>query len=118
MDILFLLRSDFVDKHRDDENKLYYCPDCAFMEGVLAYHPKLRYQLDIRYIDYPHPRQAIVDFIGEGKHGCPHLILDSNNRDYAEGKDFKINNGIYHTQDNQLIAAYLTDKYGIAIAHY
>jgi hypothetical protein len=51
-------------------------------------------------------------------HGCPHLILDSNNRDYAQGKDFKINNGIYHTQDNQLIAAYLTDKYGIAIAHY
>ena len=34
MDILFLLHANFTDTHRDNDNKHYYCPDCAFLEGV------------------------------------------------------------------------------------
>jgi hypothetical protein len=35
MDILFLLTPGFTDSARDREGKRYYCPDCAFLEGVI-----------------------------------------------------------------------------------
>ena len=34
MDILFLLTPGFTDSARDSEGTRYYCPDCAFLEGV------------------------------------------------------------------------------------
>ena len=46
MDILFLLTPGFTDSARDHEGKRYYCPDCAFLEGVLACCPELRNRLD------------------------------------------------------------------------
>jgi hypothetical protein len=46
MDILFLLTPGFTDSARDGEGKRYYCPDCAFLEGVLGCCPELRTRLD------------------------------------------------------------------------
>ena len=37
MDTLFLLTPGFTDSVRDGEGKKYYCPDCAFLEGVLGW---------------------------------------------------------------------------------
>ena len=57
MDMLFLLTPGFTDSARDGEGKKYYCPDCAFLEGVLPCCPELRTRLDIRYVAYPRPRR-------------------------------------------------------------
>lgn len=70
-DILYLLKEDFP----DGPGLPYYCPDCAQITGVLAYFPRLRHQLDIRYVDYPRPRTEIVELIGEKNQNCPVLIL-------------------------------------------
>ncbi len=70
-EILFLLRSSLEVR----ETSGRYCPDCALIEGVLAYHPALRQALDIRYVDFARPRQAIVDLIGEAEQGCPMLLV-------------------------------------------
>ena len=71
-DTLFLLKSDFV----DGAGAPYYCPDCAQITGVLDYFPKLRYELDIRYVDFAKPRKDIVAILSEQHQGCPVLILD------------------------------------------
>lgn len=71
-DILFLLKEDF----KDGDGAPYYCPDCAQITGLLAYFPKLRHRLDIRYVDFAKPRQAIVELLTEQHQGCPVLILD------------------------------------------
>jgi len=42
MDILFLVKPGFTDSARDGEGKKYYCPDCAFLEGVLGRCSELR----------------------------------------------------------------------------
>jgi hypothetical protein len=73
-DILYLLKADFA----DGPGLPYYCPDCAQVTGVLAYFPKLRYQLDVRYVDYPRPRAEIVELLGGENQGCPVLILADN----------------------------------------
>ena len=71
-DILFLLKEDFM----DGAGAPYFCPDCAQISGVLSYFPKLRHKLDVRYIDFPRPRNEIVELLGDKHQGCPVLILD------------------------------------------
>lgn len=70
-DILFLLKAGF----EDGPGGAFYCPDCAQISGVLGYFPQLRYQLDIRYVDYPRPRAEIVEVLGAENQSCPVLIL-------------------------------------------
>lgn len=71
-DTLFLLKEDFA----DGQGAPYYCPDCAQITGVMAYFPKLRHQLDVRYVDFAKPRKEIVAILSEQHQGCPVLILD------------------------------------------
>ncbi len=70
-DVLFLLKEAF----NDGTGRPYFCPDCAYVNGVLSYFPTLRHHLDIRYVDFQKPRQMIVDMIGLEHQGCPVLIL-------------------------------------------
>lgn len=118
MDILFLLKQDFSDKDRYNGDKLYYCPDCAFIEGVLSYYPKLREQIDIRYIDFPRPRKEIVELVGGEHQGCPNLILNSANHKYVDASQFKSFGGKLYTCDTKLVVKYLSDKYNIPEAHF
>ena len=58
-DILFLLSGDFAADGADH----WFCPDCAPIEGLLAYYPELKGQLDIRYVDFARPRQAMTALV-------------------------------------------------------
>ncbi len=69
---LFLLKEDF----RDGDGLPYYCPECATISGVLSYFPKIRHSIDVRYVDFERPRQAIVELVGAQNQGCPILVLD------------------------------------------
>ena len=118
MDILFLLQPNFTDSLRDQAGKLYYCPDCALIEGVLSYYPEFRKKLDIRYIQYPKPRREIVELVGDAFQGCPNLILDPANH-------HKVDRSLYHqygthlyTTDPKLVLAYFSDCLGIPVAHF
>ena len=53
-DQLFLLRADFADPAFGPG--AYHCTDCARIEGLLSYFPRLRTQLDVTYVDLPRPR--------------------------------------------------------------
>ena len=88
MDILFLLSPNFTDGARDSEGKRYYCPSCAFLEGVLHYCPELREKLDIRYIDFPRPRREIIALVGDANQGCPNLVLDPANHAVVDASRF------------------------------
>lgn len=118
MDTLFLLKPNFTDAERDNDNTLYYCPDCAFLEGVLSYYPILREQIDIRYIDFPKPRKEIVELVGEEHQGCPNLIVDAENTQYPVLQQFYSFGSRLYTDNNKLIVDYLRDKYGIPKAHF
>jgi hypothetical protein len=118
MDILFLLHPNFPDPKRDSVGTSYYCPDCAFLEGVLAYYPELREKLDIRYIDYPRPRREIVEIVGDEHQGCPNLIIDPTHHTYNGISDFYRCNDRFHTDNTRLIVNYLSAMYGIPVAHY
>lgn len=71
-DILFLLSPAFS----SETGGRQFCPDCMIVEGILATVPGLRDRLDIRYVDFPRPRQAIVDLVGPERQGCPLLVRE------------------------------------------
>lgn len=118
MDILFMLSPGFTDSARDAEGKLYYCPDCAFLEGVLACCPALRTQLDIRYVAYPRPRREIVELVGDAHQGCPNLILDPANQKFVDASRFHRFGDRLHSTDTRVIVDYLAERYGAMTAHF
>jgi hypothetical protein len=69
-DRLYLLKPDFLDK-----GKVYFCPGCAQVEGMLSFYPALREKIDVFYLDFPRPRAGLVTEIGEENQGCPTLVL-------------------------------------------
>ena len=118
MDILFLLSPGFTDSARDTEGKEYYCPDCAFLEGVLACCPELRTYLDIRYISYPRPRPAIVALVGEAHQGCQTLVLDPANHSFVDATKFHRFGDRLHATDTRVIVDYFSARYGALTAHF
>jgi len=71
--ILFLLPPDFLDPEEGEGP--YVCPHCMAVEGLLSVYPRLRRELDIRYVPFKRPRTAIIDVIGEEHQSCPVLVL-------------------------------------------
>lgn len=100
MEKLFLIKPGFEDPSRGT-GKQYFCPPCTMLEGVLSFFPFLREKLEIHYVDFKRPRQAIIDAIGEANQSCPVLIL-------PDGK---------FINDPDFIVDYLADKYKIPYGH-
>lgn len=71
--ILFLLPSDFLDPAEGEGP--YVCPHCMAVEGLLCVYPRLRRELDIRYVPFKRPRTAIIEVIGEEHQSCPVLVM-------------------------------------------
>lgn len=109
-DRLFLLNPDWF----DDEGGPWFCPPGAVIEGVLAFYPKLRDQLDITYLDHPRPRTPVVALVGEDYQSCPILILDGA----VDWPDAQISEttGARFLQDAAIIP-YLTARYTIGSPH-
>jgi len=116
MDKLFLLKPSFADTNLD-ENRVFYCPSCAAIEGVLSYYSHLRQKLEVVYVDFPRPRKEIVDLIGEAHQGCPVLVMDEA-RAGVQLMDFiKEANGKQFINATEGIMQYLAVAYGIGYPH-
>ena len=108
-DILFLLRPGFL-----DGDARYFCPGSAQVEGVLSFYPKLREQVDVRYIAYPRPRAEVVALLGPQNQGAPALVLADAAR--AKGAPaavgFREHDGRLFVNEPLEIAEYLAWRYG------
>jgi hypothetical protein len=112
LDTLFLLRHQFSDGPAHN----YYCPDCAMIEGVLAYYPAVRQQLNVRYADFQRPRPEVVERLGSENQSCPVLILDPSSQP-AGDVPVQTANGQRFIAGWRGIAAYLHDRYDAGQPH-
>jgi hypothetical protein len=71
-DRLFLLKPNFEDPAYPGQR--FYCWHCALLEGVLASFSSLQSKIDVERIDWPKPRQAVVEIVGEDNQ-APLLFL-------------------------------------------
>ncbi len=111
-DTLYLLKAGF-----QDMDKPWVCPDCAMMEGYLAYYPHLREALDIVYVDYARPRAGLFERLGEAHQNAPTLILGEPSPDAGPHGEIQSANGLSFLSDARPICRYLADKHGTAAPH-
>lgn len=114
--ILFLLKPDFNDLKIGTGQQRYFCPHSAFMEGVLRYYPQLNDLLTIRYVDFPRPRNEVIDLIGEANQSCPSLVVEAGT-EQERFSGFDRHGAYYFSNDTHVIAAYFAHTFGIALIH-
>jgi hypothetical protein len=107
-DTLFLLKHDFS----DGPGAPYYCPECAMISGALHYYPKLRHQVDVRYVDFPRPRPDVIALIGEANQGCPVLVLGDDAPMSVEDLTIASFNGRRFVSGAKEIGNYFSKVYG------
>lgn len=72
-DKLFLLNMGFNDDNYPGEQ--FFCPDCTLLEGLLAKNPKLANAIEVTYVRFEKPRQAVIEWAGEQNQSLPLLVL-------------------------------------------
>jgi hypothetical protein len=114
-DQLFLLNPGFM----DGDTGPCYCPASATLAGVLAFYPKLRTALDVRNVDFPRPRAAVIEAIGAENQGLPVLVVapDPAADKALAGLDVKEAKGRRFLQSAGDIGRYLARRHGIGEPH-
>lgn len=107
---LFLLNPDW----HDDQGGPWFCPAGAYIEGVLAFYPRLRDLLNVVYLDHARPRPPVIAQVGEAHQGCPVLVLDGE-WDWPDAQ-LSAATGRRFLQDHA-IAPYLAARYGVGRPH-
>jgi hypothetical protein len=111
-DILFLLKPNMAENGR-----VYHCPECATIEGVLAYHPNVRYELDVQYVDFARPRPAVISLLGEENQGCPVLVLNREHGPFPSRVTVREANGHRFIAGPLEIALAMATAYGTTFPH-
>ncbi|MCD2178850.1 DUF3088 domain-containing protein [Rhizobium sp. C1] len=73
-DLLILITPGFPDTKLSPD-RLYYCPQCNIVEGLLATFPELTEKVDVMRVPFARPRPAVIERIGEENQGLPVLIF-------------------------------------------
>jgi hypothetical protein len=111
-DQLYLLRPGFMNAGMGP----LYCSDSAPVEGVLSFFPQLRDLVDIHYLEFPRPRQALVHALGESNQSLPVLILAANRKVKDEELEPNAANGKVFFTDEKSIRHYLSTQYDLPVA--
>jgi len=118
-DLLFLLKPDFMDGTRGP----FYCPDCAKLEGLLSFYPRLRDRMEVQYVDFPRPRAAVIAAVGADNQGLPTLVIasakgiDAAADTALAGLDVREAQGRRFLQSSGDIGRYLARRHGIGEPH-
>jgi hypothetical protein len=108
-DQLYLLRPGFMNASLGP----LYCSDSAPVEGVLSFFPQLRTLIDVHYLDFPRPRSALVDALGEEHQSVPVLVLAPGRALRKEMPEAKTAQGKHFFNDEKSIRQYLSIQYGL-----
>jgi len=107
-DQLFLMAPGFMNAGLGP----FYCGDSVSVEGLLGFFPDLRSQIDVNYIEFPRPRQALVDLIGEDNQGVPVLVL-AEDSPVPRSKSLQKVGGRYFLSDEREIRDYLSTRFSL-----
>lgn len=108
-DTLFVIRAPF-----EDEGAMWFCRDCALLEGALLANPHWANRIDVRRLPYPRPRREIISLLGEDKQDMPVLVLGESSVIPEEVQRYDRRS---YLTDPKAIARYLAAAYGGAGPH-
>ena len=111
-DRLYLLKPDFA-----ADGIKQFCSECAMVEGMLSFYPKLRESLDVKYIGFSKPRPEIVAEIGPEHQSSPCLVIADAKRAAKAPPSVKpqTSNGHVFVNDPYQVCDYLAHTYGTGV---
>jgi len=107
------LKPDFSDAKLQPEDRSYFCPSCAMVNGFLIYYPKVREQIEVIYVDFQRPRPALIDLLGSEKQSCPVLVLDGP----SDARGVQSANGQWFLNDPEALMNYIAKTYQCGYPH-
>lgn len=107
-DQLYLMKPNFMNAGLGP----FYCGDSVAIEGLLGFFPELRDKIDLTYIEFPRPRTALIDAIGDDHQAVPVLILAIDSPDFTE-IDTRKSNGRRYIDNEKTIREYLSIRHGL-----
>lgn len=111
---LYLLKPDFNDFNLQPQERLYFCPSCATVSGMLGYYPQLRGQIEVIYVDFQRPRPALVELLGEANQSSPVLVLDQPAPEFGS---VQAESGKWFINQPEVILEYLSAKFKVGFPH-
>lgn len=108
-DTLFLLQAPF-----EDEGAMWFCRDCATMDGALLANPHWAERIEVRRMPFPRPRQEIIALLGADNQGMPVLVIAEAAKAPEDAQHFE---GRAFVTDPKAIARYLAATHGGAGPH-
>lgn len=111
-DTLILIKPDFLDPAFPD--KRFYCWHCALIEGVLVGFPALQTRINIVRIEWPRPRQEVIQLIGEENQSLPVLIFADDAPEQYGARHY---NGRQFVADKDDILQALASRHHIPVPH-
>lgn len=112
-DVLFIIGAPFEDAAYPGE--IWFCRDCATMEGVLLANPHWAELIDVQRLPFPRPRHPVIELIGEENQSMPALVIADPKLAPEDAK--RAENGRAFLTDTKAIARYLAKTYGGAGPH-
>ena len=112
-DLLILITPGFPDTKLSPD-RLYYCPQCNIVEGLLATFPELNDRLDIMRVPFARPRPAVIERIGEENQGLPVLIFADPATAPADALTYGETRFV---SDIDRLCELLAERYGIPYSH-
>lgn len=91
----------------------FYCGDSVSVEGLLSFFPTLREAVDVHYVAFQRPRQALVDALGERNQSVPVLILGDESVDLAGMEETQRSGVARFYNDEKKIRRFLSLKFGL-----
>ena len=113
-DRLYLLKPDF-----SADGVKQFCAECAMVEGMLSFYPRLRDQLEVKYVGFTRPRPEIVAELGPHHQSSPVLVIADGKRAAKAPPSVKVqsSNGHAFVNDPYQVCDYLAHTYGTGKAH-
>lgn len=111
-DTLYLLDPAFTDAAYPD--RVFFCPDCITVDGLLNAFPECAADLTIIRIPYPRPRDAVIAVVGAAHQNLPLLVLGEGTA--TDGADGEVNGTFFVRDFKQLLYA-LHSRHGFPEAH-
>jgi hypothetical protein len=102
-DVLYLMKPGFMNAGLGP----FYCGDSVSIEGLLGFYPELREKVDVVYVDFPRPRQPLLDALGEDHQSVPVLVQAEDGSAPAAAR-FKTANGRRYIANEKSIREYLS----------
>jgi hypothetical protein len=109
-DKLFILAAPF----EDGPGKMWFCRDCAMIEGALLANPQWAERIDVRRIPFPRPRPEVAALLGEELQGLPVIVLAETS---PAPDRVRRHEGRAYIKDASMITDYLARTYGGAAPH-